>query len=137
MQHVLIDACGWVAVIDANMNFDSELLGILGKPQLVLLPKIVEELERLDLQRPRGKKLLLPMLLSKSSIEQPLDENTVHTDDQIVNLAVEKRLVVLTVDVQLKRRLFEVGRPVLEITKGKRLNLVDGLDNSCSGKTPE
>ncbi len=127
MQHVLIDACGWVAVIDANMNFDSELLGILGKPQLVLLPKIVEELERLDLQRPRGKKLLLPMLLSKSSIEQPLDENTVHTDDQIVNLAVEKRLVVLTVDVQLKRRLFEVGRPVLEITKGKRLNLVDGL----------
>ena len=127
MQHVLIDACGWVAVIDANMNFDSELLGILGKPQLVLLPKIVEELERLDLQRPRGKKLLLPMLLSKSSIEQPLDENTVHTDDQIVNLAVEKRLVVLTVDVQLKRRLFEAGRPVLEITKGKRLNLVDGL----------
>jgi rRNA-processing protein FCF1 len=124
---VLIDACGWVAVIDANMNFDSELLGILGKPQLVLLPKIVEELERLDLQRPRGKKLLLPMLLSKSSIEQPLDENTVHTDDQIVNLAVEKRLVVLTVDVQLKRRLFEAGRPVLEITKGKRLNLVDGL----------
>ena len=40
---------------------------------------------------------------------------------------MEKRLVVLTVDVQLKRRLFEVGRPVLEITKGKRLNLVDGL----------
>jgi rRNA-processing protein FCF1 len=36
-------------------------------------------------------------------------------------------LVVLTVDVQLKRRLFEAGRPVLEITKGKRLNLVDGL----------
>ena len=31
------------------------------------------------------------------------------------------------IDVQLKRRLFEVGRPVLEITKGKRLNLVDGL----------
>ncbi len=36
-------------------------------------------------------------------------------------------MVVLTVDVELKRRLFERAVPVLEVSKKKRLNLIDGL----------
>ena len=55
MQQILVDACGWVAVVDSGMNFDSEVLNILGRPQLLLLPKVIEELRQLDALRPRGK----------------------------------------------------------------------------------
>ena len=127
MQHLLIDACGWAAVIDSGMNFDIELGKVLGKPDLLLLPKVLEELEALDTQRPRAKKLLLGMLKGKATQIEEHEDSGAHTDDQILDLACTNGWVVLTVDVQLKRRLFEAGRPVLEVTKGKRLHLLEGL----------
>lgn len=127
MQQVLIDACGWVAVIDSGMNFDAELLHILGRPQLLLLPKVEEELERLDALRPRGKKLLLTMLAAKSETIEPSIEAGEHTDDQLVDLAHASGRIVLTVDIQLKKRLYERAVPVLEVTKNKRLHLIEGL----------
>ena len=127
MQQVLIDACGWVAVIDSGMNFDAELLHILGRPQLLLLPKVEEELERLDALRPRGKKLLLAMLAVKSETIVPSLEAGEHTDDQLADLAHSSGMIVLTVDIPLKKRLFERAVPVLEVTKNKRLHLIEGL----------
>ena len=127
MQQVLIDACGWVAVVDSGMNFDSEALNILGRPQLLLLPKVIEELRQLDALRPRGKKLLLELLAAKSKEIQPRPNAGEHTDDQLVDLAQASGMTVLTVDVQLKRRLFERAVPVLEVTKKKRLRLIEGL----------
>ncbi len=127
MQQVLIDACGWVAVIDSGMNFDAEVLHILGRPQLLLLPKVEEELERLDALRPRGKKLLLTMLAAKSETIEPSIEAGEHTDDQLVDLAHASGRIVLTVDIQLKKRLYERAVPVLEVTKNKRLHLIEGL----------
>ena len=127
MQKILIDACGWAAVIDSGMNFDIELGKVLGKPEILLLPKVLEELEALDTQRPRAKKLLLGMLKGKTTEIEANDDSGGHTDDQILDLACENGWVVLTVDVQLKRRLFEAGTPVLEVTKGKRLHLLEGL----------
>lgn len=127
MQQVLVDACGWVAVVDSGMNFDSEALNILGRPQLLLLPKVTEELRRLDELRPRGKKLLLELLTAKSKEIQPRPDAGEHTDDQLLDLAQASGMTVLTVDVQLKRRLFERAVPVLEVTKKKRLRLIEGL----------
>ena len=34
MQHVLIDACGWVACIDANLNIERDLEALLGPLQV-------------------------------------------------------------------------------------------------------
>lgn len=127
MQKVLIDACGWVAVIDSGMNFDSEISRLLGRPEVLLLPKVLEELERLQNERPRSKSLLLQMLKAKSSPIEPPIEAGEHTDDQLVALADSYSMAVLTVDGQLKRRLFERGIPVLEISKRKTLNLLEGL----------
>jgi len=127
MQQVLIDACGWVAVVDSGMNFDSEALNILGRPQLLLLPKVIEELRQLDALRPRGKKLLLELLTAKSEEVDPRPGAGEHTDDQLVDLAQSSGMSVLTVDVQLKRRLYERAVPVLEVTKKKRLRLIEGL----------
>ena len=127
MQKILIDACGWVAVIDSGMNFDSEISRLLGRPEVLLLPKVLEELERLHNERPRTKSLLLDMLIAKSSPIEPPIEAGEHTDDQLVHLAHSHSMVVLTVDGQLKRRLFERGVPVVEISKKKRLSLLEGL----------
>ena len=87
MQHLLIDACGWAAVIDSGMNFDIELGKVLGKPEILLLPKVLEELEALDTQRPRAKKLLLGMLKGKTTEIEANDDSGGHTDDQILDLA--------------------------------------------------
>lgn len=127
MQHLLIDACGWVAVIDSGMNFDFELGKVLGKPDLLLLSKVLEELETIDSQRSRAKTLLLGLLKAKATEIEALEESGTHTDDQILDLARLNNFAVLTVDVQLKRRLFETSIPVLEVTKGRRLHLLDSL----------
>jgi rRNA-processing protein FCF1 len=109
------------------MNFDAELLKVLGRPELLLLPKVMEELELLNANRPRAKQLLLSMLIAKSSTIEPPLEVGEHTDDQLLHLAQTNSMVVLTVDVELKRRLFERAVPVLEVSKKKRLNLIEGL----------
>lgn len=127
MKKVLVDACGWAAVIDSGMNFDSEILRLLGRPEVLLLPKVLEELEHLQKERPRSKSLLLDMLVAKSAPMEPPVEAGEHTDDQLLHVAQTHAMVVLTIDGQLKRRLFELGLPVLEVSKKKRLSLLEGL----------
>ena len=38
MQHVLIDACGWVACIDAQLNIQRDMEALVGPCTWVLLP---------------------------------------------------------------------------------------------------
>ncbi len=127
VQKVLLDACGWAAVIDSGMNIDTEIGRVFGPAQLVLLDSVKEEIEQLNLQRPRNKNLLLPLLAKKTEPIEALDADSLHPDDQLVTLATEFRIPVLTVDVNLKRRLYELGIPILEVTQNQRLQLVDSL----------
>ena len=127
MQKILIDACGWVAIIDSGMNIDSELSRVYGPAQMLLLDSVREELEALNQQRPRSKNLLLSLLDQKSQSVQPLTDDSAHPDDQIFELAVEHSLPVLTVDVELKRRFYEQGLPILEVSKNQRIELVEPL----------
>ena len=127
MQQILIDACGWVAIIDSGLNIDSELSRVYGPAQMLLLDSVREELENLNEQRPRSKNLLLSLLEQKSQPVQPLTEDSAHPDDQLFELAVEHSLPVLTVDVDLKRRFYEQGLPILEVSKNQRLELVEPL----------
>tara|TARA_B100001778_G_scaffold302403_1_gene279049 strand:- start:382 stop:765 length:384 start_codon:yes stop_codon:yes gene_type:complete len=127
VQKILIDACGWVAIIDSGMNIDSELSRVYGPAQMLLLDSVREELEALNQQRPRSKNLLLSLLDQKSQSVQPLTDDSAHPDDQIFELAVEHSLPVLTVDVELKRRFYEQGLPILEVSKNQRIELVEPL----------
>ena len=127
VQKVLIDACGWAAVIDSGMNIDTEIGRVFGPAQLVLLDSVKEEIEQLNHQRPRNKNLLLPLLEKKTEPIEALGADSSHPDDQLVSLATELRIPVLTVDVDLKRRLYELGIPILEVTQNQRLQLVDSL----------
>jgi len=126
-QQIIIDACGWVAIIDAGINFEIELEHLIGNFELIVLPEITEELEKLNLKRPRKNSLLLDLLAKKSNKINYISHDLRHTDDIIYDLALNQNLAVLTVDKNLKMRLFKSGIDVIEVVQNNHLKLIEGL----------
>ena len=124
-QQIIVDSCGWVAIIDANINFELELERMFGTFELILLDSVLIELESLEIERPKRKSLLLELLKQKSIPFQANEQ--VHTDDVIYDLANSFGHAVLTVDKDLKKRLYQLGITVVEVVKGQHLKLIDGL----------
>ena len=124
MGDVLIDACGWAALIDGSFNIDLALSQIVGPPHFILIDLVLEELEELDAIRPRSKKLMLDLLLQRSTM---VESSPIHTDDALLQIAIEEKIPILTVDANLKRRSLENGVGILEIVQGKNIRLVNGL----------
>ena len=125
MQRVLIDACGWVACMDAQLNVERELEALFGPCEWIVLSAVEQELTQLHQNRPRTKPLLLSMLLGKAT--KMATEEANHTDDAIWALAVEHGWATLTVDTALKHRLFEANLPVVEVRQNNHLYLIDSL----------
>jgi|TARA_B100000965_G_scaffold65876_1_gene51629 rRNA-processing protein FCF1 len=117
---VLIDACGWAALVDAELNIDISMSKIIGKPRYLLLEKVKQELESLSKQR-RG--LLLDLLDKKSElIQAPMGLR--HTDQMLLELSRENGWPVLTIDRRLKERLINTGGSYIEITSKNVLRLI-------------
>jgi len=121
MVSVLIDACGWAALIDAGLNLDVSMRDVLGKPDYIVLDKVQEELDSLAQQR-RG--LLLP-LLAKRGKQMANPEGIRHTDLMLIELSRKNRWPVLTVDRRLKERLIENGGSYVEVTSRRILRHVE------------
>ena len=120
MNCVLIDACGWAALVDAELNIDIAMSKIIGKPRYLLLEKVKQELESLSKQR-RG--LLLDLLDKKSElIQAPMGLR--HTDQMLLELSRENGWPVLTIDRRLKERLINTGGSYIEITSKNVLRLI-------------
>jgi len=120
MNCVLIDACGWAALIDAGLNLDVAMSKVIGKPRYLLLVKVREELNSLSKHR---KGLLLNLLDKKSeTIEGP--EGVRHTDGMLLELSKKNSWPVLTVDRRLKERLMNNGGSYIEVTARNVLRLV-------------
>ena len=126
MQRVLIDACGWVACIDANLNIERDMEALIGPCTWVLLPSVERELIRLNEGRPKKKSLLLHLLRSKAERVET-DARTGHTDDELFACAAEHNWATLTVATELKRRLYEANLRVVEVRQNNHLNLLDSL----------
>ena len=124
-QQIIVDSCGWVAIIDANINFELELERMFGSFDLILLDSVNNELQNLDLDRPRRKSLLLDMLRNKSTLVS--SNFSSHTDDYIFDLASKGSYSVLTIDKILKKRLYQSGISVIEVAKSNHLRLIEGL----------
>jgi rRNA-processing protein FCF1 len=125
MQQVLIDACGWVACMDAKLNVERDLEALFGPCEWVLLSSVAAELEALATERSRTKPLLLSMLHSKATHQEV--EHGQHTDDAILTFAQQHGCATLTVDNNLKHRLFEANLPVVEVRQGNHLYLLESL----------
>ena len=63
MSSVLIDACGWVALVDARLNLDVAMASVAGSPRLLVLDSVNAELQKLS--QTRGG-LLLDLLEQRS-----------------------------------------------------------------------
>ena len=133
MQDILIDTCGWIAVVEANINIDISLNQILGPHQLWLIPQVEEEVKRLSVDK---KKIFLDLLMLKTT---PLiDENIqfTHTDDVLHVISLERRWPILTIDTKLKKRLSESGLPWIEVKGKKHLALIETYGSVNKSSSP-
>ena len=123
MSGVLIDACGWVALVDARLNLDSAMLEVAGSPNYILLNSVNKELY--ELSKTRGG-LLLELLSSRCEMREDVVGMN-HTDDMLVDISKTNGWPVLTVDRRLKERLVSVGASYIEVTSGPALRLVGSI----------
>tara|TARA_Y100000589_G_scaffold78845_1_gene72570 strand:- start:430 stop:813 length:384 start_codon:yes stop_codon:yes gene_type:complete len=119
LPNLLIDACGWVAVVDSGMNIDLEINRTIGPSNWILPYQVKLELEKMSEQRTN---LLLDLLFSRSEV---IDSKHKHTDDILLTLAKDTGSRVLTVDKELKRRLIAEGCGYLEVVKDCSLRLIE------------
>ncbi|RPG74259.1 MAG: hypothetical protein CBE08_004830 [Euryarchaeota archaeon TMED248] len=124
-QSIIVDACGWVAVIDSGINIDLELEKIFGSFELILLESVLDELKEIENDRPKRKTLLISMLESKSIFIE--NSEFTHTDDQIYSISEQSDYAVLTVDKELKKRLYKSSIKVIEVNKNNHLNIIENL----------
>ena len=120
MAGVLVDACGWVAVVDARINIDLSLENQVGPVELKVTEAVLTELEKLAGRETRP--LLLDLLHDRSEI---VSGEGRHTDDELLNLAIANNWPVLTVDRILKARLHEANASVIEVHGSKALRLIE------------
>ena len=121
MVGVLIDACGWVALVEARLNLDISMKDAVGSADLKLLESVNKELESVSSNQ---KGLLLDLLRNRSEIVPDI-EGMGHTDEMLVLLSCKNGWPVLTVDTELKRRLIEQGGSYIEVTSSRYLRLVE------------
>jgi rRNA-processing protein FCF1 len=119
MVGVLVDACGWVSLVDAGLNLDISLNETIGEAELKITDSVRRELD--SLAGSRGG-LLLDLLYSRAEVVKS-DEG--HTDTNLVEISIDTGWPVLTVDRGLKRKLVERGCSFIEVTSGPSLRLVE------------
>ena len=119
MVAVLVDACGWVAMMDAGLNLDEAMKNVVGKADLLVLDSVQNELELLS-QRKKG--LLLELLVNRSE-RVPDIEGMSHPDEMLVQMSTANGWPVVTVDRQLKETLIGSGGSYIEVTSGRSLRL--------------
>ena len=119
MVGVLVDACGWVSLVDAGLNLDISLNETIGGAELKVTDSVRRELD--SLAGSRGG-LLLDLLYSRAEFVKSKEG---HTDTSLVEISIEMGWPVLTVDRGLKRKLVERGCSFIEVTSGPSLRLVE------------
>lgn len=121
MVCVLVDACGWVALIEARLNLDASMKDVVGVAELKLLECVDKELESVSANR---KGLLLELLRNRSEMIPDVG-GLKHPDEMLLSLSSQNGWPVLTVDRDLKRQLIEQGGSYIEVTSGRFLRMVE------------
>jgi rRNA-processing protein FCF1 len=117
---ILIDACGWVAVVEARINIDLALEQQLGPIEIKITQSVMDEIEHLAAQESRN--LLLGLLGERAELVSGEGE---HTDDELLYLATNHHWPVLTVDKNLKNRLHNANASVIEVHGSKVLRYIE------------
>ena len=107
--------------MDAALNLDDAMSGVVGQADLKLLECVHLELSQLSQTR-RG--FLLSLLESRCEMISDLDGFS-HPDEMLIALSGSRGWPVLTVDRVLKEKLVSSGGSYIEVTSGRFLRLVE------------
>ena len=124
MRNIIVDSCAWKAISMSTVNIDIELTKVFGNYSLITCQKVEFELEDIVDIKFADKKLMMQLFYRKVSVvEFEADSN--HTDDQLLQLAIENEGILFTVDKRLKERGMKNKIPLLEIVQSNHLRLIE------------
>ncbi len=118
----MVDTCGWIALIDAEINVDYAFAEIFGKYEFIVINPVWEELN--IFQKNNSKNILLDLLRKKSSDFNDNELVEKHTDNQLLLLSKKNGWPVLTVDKKLKERLHDSNCKVVQVVGNKKIELI-------------
>ncbi|MCP8305675.1 MAG: 30S processome protein Utp24 [archaeon] len=125
MAKVLLDTSFILLLASKPLASIREMGDALGKAELLLLKDTIKELEaiskRSSIKRSKLARSALDFARNLEVIDY-IGEGTV--DDKILKCALEKDLIVATMDRELRRKLRAMGLPVITL-KGDRV-MVEG-----------
>jgi len=124
MRNIIVDSCAWKAITMSSVNIDIELTKVFGKYSLITCQKVEFELEDIVDIKFADKKLMMQLFYRKVSIAE-FETNSEHTDDQLLQLALENEGILFTVDKKLKERGMKNKIPLLEIVQSNHLRLIE------------
>ena len=124
MRNIIVDSCAWKAISMSTVNIDIELTKVFGNYSLITCQKVEFELEDIVDIKFADKKLMMQLFYRKVSVVE-FETNSEHTDDQLLQLAIENEGILFTVDKRLKERGMKNKIPLLEIVQSNHLRLIE------------
>ena len=124
MRNIIVDSCAWKAITMSSVNIDIELTKVFGNYSLITCQKVEFELEDIVDIKFADKKLMMQLFYRKVSVVE-FETNSNHTDDQLLQLAIENEGILFTVDKKLKERGMKNKIPLLEIVQSNHLRLIE------------
>ncbi|MGQ9468404.1 MAG: PIN domain-containing protein [Nitrososphaerales archaeon] len=120
MKRVLLDASFILTLISKPLNLVEELEEMLGKVELLVLEDTIKELEaiskRPSIKKAKQAKLALDFVARLKHITYSYEG---FVDDKILRCAMENRLLVATMDKELRKRLRAMGLSVISLRENR------------------
>jgi len=119
MKRVLLDASFVLTLASKPLDLIEELEDILGKVELLVLEDTIKELEAIS-KRPSIKskqaKLALDFVMKLERITYDYEGSV---DDKILKCAMENKLLVATMDKELRKRLRAMSLTVITLRQNR------------------
>jgi rRNA-processing protein FCF1 len=121
---VILDCSAIMMCFEFSIDLEDELIRLLGKYHIVIPKTVIEELEILSKQgrgkKKRNAKPALELVKRYDIKELPTSKKG---DDAVLHYAEELSGIVLTNDLNLKKRLRELSINVIYLRGKKRLDI--------------
>jgi len=119
MKRVLLDASFVLTLASKPLDLIEELEDILGKVELLVLEDTIKELEAIS-KRPSIKSKQAKLALDfVTKLERITYDYEGSVDDKILKCAMEKRLLVATMDKELRKRLRTMSLTVITLRQNR------------------
>ncbi|MFP3132642.1 MAG: hypothetical protein RXO71_01850 [Nitrososphaeria archaeon] len=109
---VIFDTSFIIYLLEKPSNVLERIVDEIGMPEITVPKSVIVELERLS----RKKKIIKNYKLLRIESFEELNKNA---DEDILKLALKTRYPVFTLDLELARKLSELGLPCYTLSNNK------------------